>query len=82
MKHLPEKYACEYACDAMQGIMYAYRQGFNKVKGTFSRDLSWVLLYIIKKLFSRASVAHHKSLILLKGHVIIYKQKSSILTAL
>ena len=29
-------------------------------KGTVSRDLRWVLLYINRKLFSRAIVAHNK----------------------
>ena len=40
---------------------------FTYSKGTVSRDLKWVLLYINRKLFSRAIVAHHKILILLKG---------------
>ena len=40
-------------------------------KGTVSRDLRWVLLYINRKLFSRAIVAHHTILILLKGHCTI-----------
>ena len=43
-------------------------------KGTVSRDLRWVLLYINRKLFSRAIVAHHKILILLKGHFTINKE--------
>ena len=33
-------------------------------KGIVSRDLSWVLLYINRKLFLRAIVAHHTILIL------------------
>ena len=51
-------------------------------KGTVSRDFHWVLLYINRKLFSRAIVAHHKILILLKGHFTIYKRRSSIRIAL
>ena len=50
-------------------------------KGTVSRDLRWVLLYINWKLFSRAIVAHHKMLILLKGHFTLYKRRSSVRTA-
>jgi len=44
------------------------------LKRTVSRDLRWVLLYINRKLFSRAIVAHRKILILLKGHFTIYKE--------
>ena len=36
-------------------------------KGTVSRELRLVLLYINRKLFWRAIVGHHKILILLKG---------------
>ena len=49
-----------------------YHLTFNKnlhfLKGTGSRDLRWLLLYINQKLF-------HKILILLKGHFKIYKIK-------
>ena len=37
-------------------------------KGTVSRELRWVLLYINQKLFSWAIVAHQKILILIKGY--------------
>ena len=50
-------------------------QKCTEIKGTVSRDLRWVLLYIIRKLFSRAIVAHHK--------ILIYnlKRRSSVRTA-
>ena len=44
-------------------------------KGSVSRILRWVLLYINQKLFSSSIVAHHKILILLKGYFAIYKNK-------
>ena len=44
------------------------------VKGAVSRELRRVLLYINRKLFSRAIVAHHKIVILLKGHLITNKR--------
>jgi len=50
------------------------------IKGTVSRDLRWVLLDINRKLFSRAIVAYHKILILFKGHLTIYKRRSSVRT--
>jgi len=31
-------------------------------------ELMWILLFINGKLFSRINIAHHKILILLKGH--------------
>jgi len=37
----------------------------------------WVLLYIIRKLFSRAIATHHKNLILLKGHLQFTKEASA-----
>ena len=43
------------------------------VKGSVSRVLRWVLLYIIQKLFSRPIIASHKILTLLKGQFTIYK---------
>ena len=52
------------------------------LKGTVSRELRWVLLYINRKLFSRAIVGRHKILILLKGHFTINKRRSSLWTAL
>ena len=42
------------------------------LKGTVSRELRWVLLYINQKLFSRADVPYHKILIFIKGHFTIY----------
>jgi len=47
-------------------------------QGTVSRELKWVLLNISQKLFSRADVANHQLLILLKGHFTIYKKNSSL----
>ena len=52
------------------------------MKGTVSRELRWVLLYINRKLFSRAVVGRRKIVILLKGHLTFYKRRSSIRTAL
>jgi len=51
--------------------------------GTISRELRWELLpvYINWKLFSRADVAQHTVLVVLKGHFAIYKRRSSICTA-
>ena len=46
---------------------------YSPFKGTVSRELRWVLLYINWELFSRADVPHHKILILLKGHFTVYK---------
>jgi len=42
------------------------------VKGSVSRVLRWVLLYIIQKLFSRPIIASHKILTFLKGQYTIY----------
>ena len=39
-------------------------------KGSVSRVLRWVLLYIIQKLFSRPSIASHKILTFLKGQYV------------
>ena len=53
------------------------KEGKKKIlKETVSRELSWVLLYINRKLFPRADVANCKILILLKGHFAIYKRRS------
>ena len=41
-------------------------------KGSVSRVLRWVLLYIIQKLFSRPIIASHKILTFLKGQFTIY----------
>ena len=51
------------------------------LNGTVSSDLRWVLLCINRKLLSRAIGAHHKILILLKGHLTIYKRRSIVRTA-
>jgi len=42
------------------------------LKGSVSRVLRWVLLYIIQKLFSRPIIALHKILTFLKGQFTIY----------
>ena len=54
-----------------------------QVKGTVSREL-WggIAIFINRKLFSIAIVAHHTILTLLKRHFAIYKIKYSVLTAL
>ena len=57
------------------------RYSYSPIKGTVSWELRWVLLYINRKLFSRAIVAHHKIFILLNGYFSIYKRKSSVWTA-
>ena len=44
----------------------------NFIKGSVSRVLRWVLLYIIQKLFSRPIIASHKILTFLKGQFTIY----------
>ena len=44
----------------------------NRVKGSVSRDLRWVLLNIYRKLSLRPIIALHKILILLKGKFTIY----------
>ena len=49
-----------------------------KLKGTVSRKLRPMLLYIIQKLFSRPIIAGHKILILLKGHFTIIKKPISV----
>ena len=54
---------------------YRYREKFD-INGTVSQDLMWALLYTKRKLFSRAIVAHHKILILLKGHFTINTQST------
>ena len=46
------------------------------LKGSVSRVLRWVLLYINQKLFSRPIIALHKILILLKGQFTIYKKQA------
>ena len=46
-------------------------------KGSVSRVLRWVLLYINWKLFSRSIIASHKILTFLKGHFTIYKKQAS-----
>ena len=46
-------------------------------KGTFSWKLRWALLFVNRKLFSRSLGAHHKILILLKGHLAIYNENFS-----
>ena len=45
----------------------------NVIKGSVSRVLRWVLLYIIRKLFSRPIIASHKILTFLKGRFTINK---------
>ena len=60
---------------------------YTKIKGnsgtggssyvTVSQELRWILQFLCKKLFSRADVALHKILILLKGHFTIYRKKQS-----
>ena len=62
-----------YICGSSLEFMENYNSvvlilfGIMPLKGTVSRELRWVLQYINQKLFSRAIVAHHKILILLKG---------------
>ena len=46
------------------------------IKGSVSRVLRWVLLYIIQKLFSRPIIASHKILTLLKGQFTIIKKQA------
>ena len=46
------------------------------VKGSVSRVLRWVLLYIDWKLFSRPIITSHKILTLLKGQFTIYKKQA------
>ena len=46
------------------------------LKGSVSRVLRWVLLYINGKLFSRPIIALHKILTLLKGQFTIYKKQA------
>ena len=48
------------------------------IKGTVSRELRPMLLYIIQKLFSRPIVALHKIYILLKGQSAINKKPFSV----
>ena len=45
-------------------------------KGSVSRVLRWVLLYINQKLFSRPIIALHKIFTLLKGQLTIYKEQA------
>ena len=45
------------------------------LKGTVSRYLRWVLLYINRKLFSRAIVAHHFNFNIIKGTLYNLKKK-------
>ena len=51
---------------------------FRLVKGTVSRELRHMLLYIIQKLFSRHIVAWLKILILLKGQFAMYIKQFSV----
>ena len=60
-----------FSCKPITTLVGAVRTKFTWIKGTVSRDLRWILLYINRKLFARAIVAHHKMLILLKGHFTI-----------
>jgi len=53
-------------------------RGFSPIKGTVSRELRWVLLYIYQSIFARVNVSHLNFLILLKGHFTINKRRSSI----
>ena len=46
-------------------------------KGSASRVLRWVLLYIIQKLFSRPIIASHKILTFLKGQFTINKNRQA-----
>ena len=46
------------------------------LKGSVSRDLRWVLLYINQKLFSRPIIASHKILTFLKGQFTIDKKQA------
>ena len=46
------------------------------VKGSVSRVLRWVLLYINPKLFLRPIIVSHKILTLLKGQFTIYKKQA------
>ena len=48
---------------------------FFPVKGSVSRVLRWVLLYINQKLFSRPIIAFHKILTFLKGQFTINKKQ-------
>ena len=49
---------------------------FRTFKGSVSRVLRWVLLYIIQKLFSRPIIASHKILTFLKGQFTINKKQT------
>ena len=46
-------------------------------KGTVSREVKWVLLYVNQKLFSRAGDGHHKILILLTEDFSSFKNVSA-----
>ena len=48
----------------------------SSLKGTVSRELRWVLLYINRKLFSRAIVAHHNFFYFIKRT--LYNQQKKI----
>ena len=49
---------------------------FQVLKGSVSRVLRWVLLYIIQKLFSRPIIASHKILTFWKGQFTINKKQA------
>jgi hypothetical protein len=51
------------------------------LKGNVSRDVRWVLLYIIRKLSMRRGDANNIILLLLKGQFTIYIKQSSVSTA-
>ena len=49
---------------------------YSEFKGSVSRILRWVLLYINRRLSLRPIIASHKIVSLLKGQVAIYKKQA------
>ena len=74
MKDLLRKGSCTRRLFCLRAPLPMY----SLFKGTVSRELRLMLLYIIQKLFSRPIVASHKIYILLKGQSAINKKPFSV----